>query len=786
MALFRIYQGDSSRLPTEMHEGWAYVTLDKPAMYVDLIKRDADGNAVTGAALERIKLYDYIKSDVEQGEALKLAYYTSDNVIGEASKIYTNGVNLGVGLTSSSGLANYAFQVNGTSKLGGTTTITGATTIQNIVRTYYDIVIQDSDTESTATKKLTVKNANGEIGFTVASNRGVYDQTLNQWLINTTQAGDHTYIPLWKSKGSATQPVYFNGAGEPAPTTYSLSATINAGTSTTKLAYYSGANAVSEYTSTVGGGAKPIYMNAGVPTACSSTVGSTQHAVYMNAGTITACAYPVSGGWFKGIPEIATSDGSMAIGRFINFHPTNAATATSVQLDAGTSTAARTFTFGTAGGELVTHTAATAIGSASKPVYVAASGAVTACTYSLSSSVGSGTANRMAYYSGANAVSSATSIYADATVLGVNTTSKPSGVNFYVNGSSSFVNDVKIGGKAYENDSYWQLYKTDVTINNVTSTKGILELKGSTSTHGRITFKNANESSIHHIIAPDEDYDEGLQAEWFHGLPLSTGILVSSRAPAAGSATQPVYVDSAGEVQACTRTISASTSSGTTGKLAYYSNSTTIASYTSTVGSSTKPVYINAGVPTACDLSSLTSGYVLKSGDTMTGALKITATTASTSTSTGALVVSGGIGAAGNIYGAKVYNAVWNDYAECFPRGEATEAGDIVALDLDSDEEIYVKAIKDTNKAIGVHSDSYGHLIGMDEGDSEEETLEKFIPVGLCGRVMVKVHDDPKKGDYIGPSDIPGIGEVCDNKYEAIGICVDANKIDGKVKIKII
>lgn len=60
-----------------------------------------------------------------------------------------------------------------------------------------------------------------------------------------------------------------------------------------------------------------------------------------------------------------------------------------------------------------------------------------------------------------------------------------------------------------------------------------------------------------------------------------------------------------------------------------------------------------------------TTYYINSSGTGNLNALTVNATTASSSTSTGALIVKGGIGAAGNIYGAKVYNAVWNDYAEC-------------------------------------------------------------------------------------------------------------------------
>ena len=44
--------------------------------------------------------------------------------------------------------------------------------------------------------------------------------------------------------------------------------------------------------------------------------------------------------------------------------------------------------------------------------------------------------------------------------------------------------------------------------------------------------------------------------------------------------------------------------------------------------------------------------------------VSITNTTAASSTTTGALTVAGGVGVQGNIYAAKVYGAVWNDYAE--------------------------------------------------------------------------------------------------------------------------
>ena len=58
-----------------------------------------------------------------------------------------------------------------------------------------------------------------------------------------------------------------------------------------------------------------------------------------------------------------------------------------------------------------------AIGTATKPVYIAANGRATVGTYELKSTVNSGTANRMAYYSGANAVSASASIATDGSYL---------------------------------------------------------------------------------------------------------------------------------------------------------------------------------------------------------------------------------------------------------------------------------------------------------------------------------------------------------------------------------
>ena len=114
-----------------------------------------------------------------------------------------------------------------------------------------------------------------------------------------------------------------------------------------------------------------------------------------------------------------------------------------------------------------------------------------------------------------------------------------------------------------------------------------------------------------------------------------------------------------------------------------------------------------------------------------------------------------------------VTGAVYNDYAEFFPRGEATEPGDIVALDLTADHESYIKATATSKIVAGVHSDEYAMLIGGDkvgDGNYVEKNLVNYIPVSLAGRVMCKVTGPVRRGDTIVVSDIPGVGIATDDE----------------------
>lgn len=148
--------------------------------------------------------------------------------------------------------------------------------------------------------------------------------------------------------------------------------------------------------------------------------------------------------------------------------------------------------------------------------------------------------------------------------------------------------------------------------------------------------------------------------------------------------------------------------------------------------------------------------------------------------------INGHLTVTGDVRASKVFNAVWNDYAEFFERGEETEPGDLIALDCSSDKEQYIKASLENPVLVGVHSDSFAHLIGGKEV-SFEENIKEFIPVGLAGRVKCKVIGKVLKGQYIGLSNLPGIGTTVDylNPY-IVGIALEDKLTEGLGIVKIL
>ena len=152
-------------------------------------------------------------------------------------------------------------------------------------------------------------------------------------------------------------------------------------------------------TATVGGVAKPIYLNSGAPAACSSTVGSGTQPVYMNAGTIAACNGNAGG---------ATKPVYMSNGTITACSGTVGEATKPVYMSNGTITACSTTVGGTAkpvymnAGAISALTAT--VGGTAKPVYMNA-GAISALTATV------GGAHQLTYLSSGTITAGATIRY---------------------------------------------------------------------------------------------------------------------------------------------------------------------------------------------------------------------------------------------------------------------------------------------------------------------------------------------------------------------------------------
>lgn len=162
----------------------------------------------------------------------------------------------------------------------------------------------------------------------------------------------------------------------------------------------------------------------------------------------------------------------------------------------------------------------------------------------------------------------------------------------------------------------------------------------------------------------------------------------------------------------------------------------------------------------------------------------------------GPITVNGDVRVNGSVVpsGGRSYNITFTDYAEYFERGEDTEAGDIIMLNIYSEREEYVKAIKNSGPIIGVHNDDFAMIIGSkkeyaDFSNRDELNKIDLIPIALKGRVKVKVKGKVNVGDTIVASDEYGIGEV-DNtildRFSMVGKAIESSEDENIKLIKIL
>lgn len=131
--------------------------------------------------------------------------------------------------------------------------------------------------------------------------------------------------------------------------------------------------------------------------------------------------------------------------------------------------------------------------------------------------------------------------------------------------------------------------------------------------------------------------------------------------------------------------------------------------------------------------------------DTASGAYQFTNTTASSSTTTGAITIAGGLGVAEDIYATNVWGAVWNDYAE-FRNTLEVKPGQCVAEVGNGD--LYITQ-KRLIPGCSIVSDTFGFAIG--------QTDDANTPLAVSGRVLAYPDTDRysfKAGDSVcsGPN----------------------------------
>lgn len=174
--------------------------------------------------------------------------------------------------------------------------------VNSSTNSFIDTISQDTQGVITATKKTLSAASSLTIGgikigkdnssYTVATN------TSPTITANVTTAGKYyaveidkndkayVYVP-WTNTTYSVATQSANGLMSAADKTKldGITVTINSGTAN-KLAYYSGANTIDDYTSTKGSTTKGIYLNAGVPTQMTYSLSAT-----VNSGTSSRLAY---------------------------------------------------------------------------------------------------------------------------------------------------------------------------------------------------------------------------------------------------------------------------------------------------------------------------------------------------------------------------------------------------------------------------------------------------------------------------------------------------------------
>ena len=138
----------------------------------------------------------------------------------------------------------------------------------------------------------------------------------------------------------------------------------------------------------------------------------------------------------------------------------------------------------------------------------------------------------------------------------------------------------------------------------------------------------------------------------------------------------------------------------------------------------------------------------------------------------------GNLTTSGTITGSKVYNAVYNDYAEYFKKdkNEIINPGDVVCI-RDNGLVYKVSNRKDTDNIIGICSDTAGVLLGGIELEENEKVV-----IGMVGKLYVNTIDTTiKPGDWVKANEDGTVSKTTE-KSNKLGIAM-SNVENNKVRI---
>lgn len=131
----------------------------------------------------------------------------------------------------------------------------------------------------------------------------------------------------------------------------------------------------------------------------------------------------------------------------------------------------------------------------------------------------------------------------------------------------------------------------------------------------------------------------------------------------------------------------------------------------------------------------------------------------------------------------KVYGAIWNDYAEWFEKENVNDTFDFGDICSWNENGVVLSSPSDI-RVVGVVSNTYGHILGGFPLADMEENSKHFVPIGLTGRVNVKVKGTVKVGDLIISAG-DGIGKV-DNNASVQQVVGKALKSSNDENVKLI